>query len=202
LIDLVIVLVIRLFCGANALFSCNIDDERPRLYYANHSSLFDFLVIWAALPASQRKITRAAAARDYWTKNPLRYFLAVKVFKATLIERRHPTQENNPLADMLEVLDANRSLIIFPEGTRGTGEGIGQFQSGIYHLCRERPQVEAVPVYLENLNRILPKGELLPLPLLCRVVFGEPLHLAPSETRQAFLERARQAVLTLGLPQE
>jgi 1-acyl-sn-glycerol-3-phosphate acyltransferase len=199
LIDTIIVVLIRLFCGASALFRCAIDDERPRLYFANHTSLFDFLVIWAALPAGQRKITRAAAARDYWTANPLRYFLAVKVFKATLIERRHPTQENNPLADMVEVLDANRSLIIFPEGTRGSGEGIGPFQPGIFHLCRERPRIEAIPVYLENLNRILPKGELLPLPLLCRVVFGEPISLAPSETRQAFLERARQAVLTLGL---
>lgn len=197
MIDAIIVVFVRLFCGANALFNCDLDDDQPRIYFANHSSLFDFLVIWAALPARQRKMTRPAAARDYWTANPLRYFLAVKLFKATLIERRHPSQENNPLVDMELVLDGGGSLIIFPEGTRGTGDEIGRFQAGIYHLCRGRPNVEAVPIYLENLNRILPKGEILPLPLLGRVVFGDPISLQNSESRQQFLDRARASVLTL-----
>lgn len=198
MIDAIILILVRLFCGANATFLCDVDDEHPRVYFANHSSLFDFLVIWAALPPKQRKMTRPAAARDYWAANPIRYFFAVKLFKATLIERRHPTQENNPLEDMLAVLDSGRSLIIFPEGTRATGDAVGAFQSGIFHLCRDRPEIEAIPVHLENLNRILPKGEILPLPLLGRAVFGLPICLQPSESRQHFLERARESVLALG----
>lgn len=197
MIDAIIVFFVRLFCGATARFLWDVDDEKPRIYFANHSSLFDFLVIWTALPHRQREMTRPAAARDYWAANPVRYFFAVRVFKATLIERRHPTQENNPLEDMLEVIDRGRSLIIFPEGTRGSGPEAGQFQAGIYHLVRSRPDIEAVPVYLENLNRILPKGEILPLPLLGRVVFGRPITLAADENRGQFLERARLSVLAL-----
>ncbi len=197
MIDAIIVMLIRLFCGANATFLHPVDDDRPRVYFANHSSLFDFLVIWAALPARQRQMTRPAAARDYWSANPLRYFFAVKLFKATLIERRHPTQEHNPIADMFQVLDQGKSLIIFPEGTRETGDEVGRFQAGIFHLCRDRPGVESIPVYLDNLNRILPKGEALPLPLLGRVVFGQPVCLDSGEPREKFLHRARDAVLAL-----
>lgn len=197
MIDAIILILVRIFCGLNAFFETDLDDEQPRIYFANHSSLFDFLVIWAALPARQRKLTRPAAARDYWTANPIRYFLAVKLFKATLIERRHPTQEENPMVGMLEVLDQGRSLVIFPEGTRGTGDEMAEFQAGIYHLCRARPEIEAIPVHLENLNRILPKGEILPLPLLGRVTFGKPITYREHESRHDFLERARDSILDL-----
>ena len=195
--DMVLVFLVRLFCGTTSRFLCNVDDSKPRVYFANHSSLLDFLVIWAVLPPAQRAITRPAAARDYWAANPIRRFFAVTVFKATLIERRHPSQEHNPLQDMLQVLDEGRSLIIFPEGTRGSGEEMGKFQSGLFHVCRERPAVEAIPIYLDNLSRILPKGEVFPLPLLSRVVFGPPISLQPGESRDQFLGRAQLAVAGL-----
>ena len=197
MIDLLVLVMIRLFCGPHVTFVSDLNDSKPRILFANHNSLFDFLVIWASLPTRQREITRPAAARDYWTANPWRYFLAVHLFKAVLIERRHPTQDNNPLDDMLAVLDRERSLIIFPEGTRATGEGIGPFQAGLYHLCRARPHIEAVPIYLANLNRILPKGEFLPLPILSRVTFGVPLRLEDGESRGDFLVRAQLAVAKL-----
>ena len=98
---------------------------------------------------------------------------------------------------MVQSLDNRHSLILFPEGTRGAGEDLAPFRSGLYHLCRTRPEIEVIPVYLENLNRILPKGRLLPVPMLSRITFGAPLHLQPAEEKDAFLERARQAVRAL-----
>lgn len=89
------------------------------------------------------------------------------------------------------------SLIVFPEGTRGSGEQIGPFKSGLYHLCRARPGLEALPVYLDNMNRILPKGESLPVPMLSRVIFGRPITLGPQEGKEPFLARARAAVVAL-----
>jgi 1-acyl-sn-glycerol-3-phosphate acyltransferase len=197
MIDALVVLLVRLFCGPHVTYLHRLDDSRSRIYFANHNSHFDFLVAWASLPVSQRTVTRPVAARDYWAGNPLRYFLAVRLFRAVLIERRHPTQENNPLDDMVEALEQRRSLIIFPEGTRNLTEDLRAFQPGLYHLCRACPDVEAIPVFLANLNRVLPKGEFLPLPILSRVTFGEPVRLESDETRSQFLERARAAVLTL-----
>jgi 1-acyl-sn-glycerol-3-phosphate acyltransferase len=99
---------------------------------------------------------------------------------------------------MLGALDAGQSLIFFPEGTRNMGEApLLRFRSGLYNLAAARPDVELVPCWIENMSRVLPKGALLPVPLLCRVVFGAPMALEAGEDRKAFLERARQALLAL-----
>ena len=97
---------------------------------------------------------------------------------------------------MTDALDAGASLILFPEGTRNmTEERLLPFKSGLYHLAMARPQVELVPVWLENLNRMMPKGEIFPVPLLCTVTFGAPLTISAQEDKSAFLERARAALL-------
>jgi 1-acyl-sn-glycerol-3-phosphate acyltransferase len=146
-----------------------------------------------------REKTRPVAAKDYWTVNALRRWLANDVFRALLIERRKVTSENNPLREMLAVLDAGDSLIIFPEGGRFPGPEPQKFKGGLFHLAKDRPQVQFVPVYLENLNRILPKGEILPVPLLGSITVGSPIQLESGETKADFLDRARNAVWSLRL---
>ena len=156
-------------------------------------------VLWAALPPSIREKTRPVAAKDYWTVNALRRWFANDVFRALLIERTKVTAENNPLRKMLAVLDAGDSLIIFPEGGRFPGPEPQKFKAGLFHLAKDRPQVQFVPVYSENLNRILPKGEFFPLPLLGSITVGSPIRLEPGETKADFLDRARIAVWSLRL---
>lgn len=171
----------------------------PGVYFANHSSHLDFAVIWSALPATHRATTRPVAGRDYWEKSALRRFIARDFFNAVLIERQRVTAATNPLEPMLAALDAGASLIVFPEGTRGSGE-IQPFKPGLFHIARARPVIPLVPTYLENLNRILPKGEFLPVPVLGSIRLGPALTLAPSETKPDFLARARSAVQALQHP--
>lgn len=187
----------RAICGARARWLGCEPAERPRIYFANHTSHLDAVVLWATLPRMLRARPRPVAARDYWTANRVRLWLAEKVFHALLIERRKVTTQENPLRDMLAALDAGDSLILFPEGTRSTNLEPQTFKSGLFHLAKQRPQVELVPVYLENLNRILPKGEMLPVPLLGSVTIGSPVRLEQGETKESFLERARQSVCNL-----
>jgi len=174
-----------------------------RVYIANHSSHFDFIVLWSYLPPRLRRLTRPVAARDYWERDAVRRYLATRVFNALLIDRVATPGAaaaglgRQAVDQMVQSLDNRHSLILFPEGTRGAGEDLAPFRSGLYHLCRTRPEIEVIPVYLENLNRILPKGHLLPVPMLSRITFGAPLHLQPAEEKDAFLERARQAVRAL-----
>lgn len=177
--------------------------EGQRIYVANHSSHLDFIVLWSYLPPKLRRLARPVAARDYWERGPIRRYLASHVFNAVLIERKAasgtaPGQAGRQaVQQMIDALGEHHSLILFPEGTRGAGEDLAPFRSGLFYLCQARPAAEVVPVYLDNLNRILPKGHLLPVPMLSRITFGPPLRVQPDEPKDAFLERARQAVRAL-----
>jgi len=192
-----LVLVAKLISGANVRWVGCVPDVRQRIYFANHTSNLDAVVIWASLPSPVRALARPVAARDYWIKDPLRRHLANHVLNAVLIERKQPTAHDNPLADMLAALGDRHSLIIFPEGGRQTNGEMAPFKGGLFHLAKDRPDVELVPVLIENLNRILPKGEFLPVPLLGSVSFGAPMKLEAGEGKSPFLERAQAAVKAL-----
>jgi 1-acyl-sn-glycerol-3-phosphate acyltransferase len=170
---------------------------KQRIFFANHTSNLDTLIVWAALPKRVRKVTRPVAGQDYWLASSLRRHLAVSVFNAVLIERRKVTAENNPLHLLLEALQNGSSLILFPEGGRHEGPEPGAFKSGLYHVARKRRDIEMVPVFIDNANRILPKGEILPVPLLSSITFGAPIRLNDAESKPAFLDRARNAVSSL-----
>ncbi|HEV7673166.1 MAG TPA: lysophospholipid acyltransferase family protein [Candidatus Angelobacter sp.] len=176
---------------------------RQRVYFANHTSHLDFVVLWSVLPRKLRSMTRPVAAKDYWNSG-LRKRIAHNAFHAVLIERGRKTLEGdraaaarNTLEQLLQALEEGNSLIVFPEGTRGDGLEVGPFKSGIYHVWARRPDVQFVPVYLSNLNRILPKGEFLPVPVISRVVFGPGLKLEKDETKESFLRKAHEAVCAL-----
>lgn len=167
----------------------------PAVYFANHASHMDFVVVWAALPGEVRELTHPAAAEDYWTASALRRWIACGVFRAILIPRRDVSRSNHPVDRLGVALEAGESVIIFPEGGRGETEEPGHFKSGLYHLAKRYPDVPLVPVHLENLSRILPKGTKLPVPLIARARFLAPIRIEPGETKPAFLARARRSLV-------
>ncbi|SDH25298.1 1-acyl-sn-glycerol-3-phosphate acyltransferases [Pseudomonas flavescens] len=191
----------RLLTGARALWLGSTAQAVQRIYYANHSSHGDFVLLWASLPAELRKRTRPVAGSDYWMKGTLRSFLIQRVFNGVLVDRQRSDPNANPLQSMLDALAAGDSLIVFPEGTRNLEDGLLPFKAGLYHLAKARPDVEVIPVWIANLNRVMPKGRALPLPLLCTLNFGAPLGMGEEEGKDAFLERARDALLALA-PEE
>lgn len=188
----------RLITGARALWLGCSPIPVQRLYFANHSSHGDFVLLWASLPQPLRRRTRPVAGADYWAKPGIRDFLIRRVFNGVLIQRQRDEGQGHPLQPVLDAVAQGDSLIFFPEGTRNlSDEPLLPLRSGLYHLAAAHPQVELVPVWIANLNRVMPKGRALPLPLLCTLSFGEPLHLQADESKQAFLERAGQALLNL-----
>ena len=189
--------IARVLAGGNVRRVGFTPDERQRIYFANHASHLDFVLVWAALPPPLRDVTRPVAAKDYWDKPGFRRYLGVKVFNAVLVDRNPTEGSPNPIDILLEGLGEKHSLIIFPEGTRGDGSEIAQFKSGLYRLGKARPDVELIPAYINNLNRVLPKGEFVPVPMLASVSFGEPMQVGDGEEKQAFLDRARNAILEL-----
>lgn len=187
----------RLISGASVRWIDSQPDTCQRVYFANHTSHLDALVLWSALPPHVRALTHPVAAKDYWTKGWVRRYLANNVFHALLIDRKDIKVHQSPVDLMLREIGDTRSLIVFPEGHRGTEGEIGEFKSGLYYLCKKRPELEAVPVHIDNVNRVLPRGEFLPVPLLSCITFGPPIWLEYKEPKMDFLNRARAAVRRL-----
>ncbi len=97
-------------------------DTCQRVYFANHTSHLDAIVIWSSLPAAVRALTRPVAAKDYWEKGVVRRYLATEVFDALLIDRKQIKVHQSPVDLMLKAIGDTHSVIIFPEGaeTRAT----------------------------------------------------------------------------------
>jgi 1-acyl-sn-glycerol-3-phosphate acyltransferase len=187
----------RAVTGVRGNWQGALPDPRPRIYFANHRSHGDFVLIWTVLPRALRRLTRPVAAADYWAGG-VRGFFGRSVFNAVLVDRQAVTRDSDPILPLLTALDAGSSLIFFPEGTRNTSEApLLAFKSGIYRLAQQRPEVELIPVWIDNLNRVMPKGEFVPVPLLCTVTFGAPVAPEPGETSRAFRERSRAALFAL-----
>jgi len=198
-----IVVFARAVTAVRAIWPESGPPQGQSIYFANHSSHGDFILVWAVLPPWMRARTRPVAAAEYWLKSKLNRFIGCDVFHAVLIERDREKRTHDPIEVMAGALDEGSSLILFPEGTRNeTGARLLPFKSGLYNLATARPQIDLVPVWIDNLNRVMPKGEIVPIPLICTVTFGEALHLGAGETREAFTARAESALLALPPKQE
>jgi len=191
----------RAVSGATVHWTQPLEGVRQRVYFGNHGSHLDFILIWASIPPHLRASTRPIAGADYWGGGPLRRYVACNVFQAILVERSAgpttPERATQAIERIAEAMGDANSIIVFPEGTRSLNGELLPFKSGLYHLCRMKPHLELVPVYLANLSRILPKGELVPVPLRGRVVFGAPIRFDANEAKDAFLTRARNALVSL-----
>ena len=188
--------LVRLLTGAQARWHGCPPKAEQRIYFANHQSHADLVLIWAALPQELRSITRPIAARDYWTTSRIKRWITSAVFNAVYVDRERKGDED-PLQPLIDALSSGDSLILFPEGTRGFAEDPQPFKSGLYNLARRFPDVVLVPAWIHNVQRVMPKGEVVPVPVLCSVTFGEPVRLEDGEERTEFLARARQAVMAL-----
>ncbi len=191
---LLLALLARLITGAQGHWKGAPPKAEQRIYFANHQSHFDWVLIWAALPGDLRAITRPIAARDYWTSSPLKHWITREIFNAVYVSRERSADED-PLEPLLEALRNGDSLVIFPEGTRGHQGEPAAFKAGLYHLAQAFPEVPLIPAWIDNVQRVMPKGEVVPVPILCSVTFGAPLTLQPGEDKRIFLDRARAAVL-------
>jgi 1-acyl-sn-glycerol-3-phosphate acyltransferase len=188
--------IARLITGTQGHWKGCPPKAEQRIYFANHQSHLDWVLIWAALPSELRAATRPIAARDYWTSSPFKQWLTTAVFNAVYVSRAR-TDDQDPLEPLVQALENGDSLVIFPEGTRSNKGEPQAFKSGLFHLAQQFPGVQLIPTWIDNVQRVMPKGEVVPVPILCTVTFGTPMQLLPGEDKRDFLTRARDAVLSV-----
>ena len=90
---LALAFVARLITGAQGHWHGTPPKAEQRIYFANHQSHFDWVLIWAALPHDLRAVTRPIAARDYWTATPLKHWITREIFNAVYVSRERTRRE-------------------------------------------------------------------------------------------------------------
>lgn len=196
LVSWLLLFFVRLLTGTQGRWYGCPPKAQQRIYYANHQSHADIVLIWGALPKNLQRVTRAIAAKDYWTSSPFKQWLTTNVFNAVYVDRAR-VGDQDPLEPLIEALQLGDSIIIFPEGTRGFDDEPQAFKAGLYNLAKQFPSVEVIPVWINNVQRVMPKGEVLPVPILCSVTFGSSCQLLENESRADYLIRARSELIQL-----
>ena len=163
-----------LFIGLRVRGREHLAQTEPFILIANHSSHLDTISLLSLFPLNRLRRVRPVAAADYFERNAFVSLLTRTLFNILPIARKNITSENNPLRRMRDAIEAGDSIIIFPEGTRGSGSEMGEFRSGVAHLIDKMPGVPVVPAYLVNMGRSLPKGEFIPVPFFCEIRIGAP----------------------------
>ena len=165
---------LTLFIGLRVRGRENLPSTGQFILIANHSSHLDTVSILSLFSLKKLRTIRPVAAADYFQRNKFISVLSRTFFNILPIPRKKITAENNPVTRMREAISAGDSILIFPEGTRGSGDEMGPFRSGIAHLIEKNPDIPVVPTYLVNMGRSLPKGEFIPVPFFCEIRIGRP----------------------------
>lgn len=203
MIDIIVGLA-KILTGAQAVWKGSLPDSKQRIYFANHTSNLDTIIIWSSLPFELRKTTRPVAAKDYWNQPGIKQHIATKELNVVFVERNKEKRTGDPLDPLREALIQGNSLIVFPEGQRNKESVPGDFKSGIFRLHQEFPDVELIPVYLENVAKTFPRGAFFPLPIICKARFGAAFkieqdnpYMQNDEKKTIFLKEARLKVIDL-----
>jgi 1-acyl-sn-glycerol-3-phosphate acyltransferase len=173
--------------------------EAACVVVANHNSHLDAALLMSLFPLRRLKDIHPAAAADYFGKNWLRRTMAMALMNGIPIER-HPVAGQDPLAPMIRALDAGKSLIFFPEGSRGEPGVVAPFRPGVGRIVQQRPDVPVVPVWLAGPERIWPRGETVPVPVAIDVQIGKPRTYPPELDAREIAQAVREDVLQLAPP--
>ena len=168
--------------------------ERPVIFAANHSSHADTSLILHALTDRARDRTVVAAAADYWFKRPLLGNI-VSLFLNTFPFSRTGGAQGQ-LHSSSQLLKSGWNLVLFPEGSRSPDGRIQEFKPGVGHLANETG-TPVVPVHIRGAQKIMPKGQKLPLPAPARVRIGKPMAPKTKEGSREFTARVERAVRDL-----
>jgi len=185
----------RVFTGADIVGRERLPLKGPAILVANHASHVDTLLLLTIYPSKALDRVRPAAASDYFLKGRLMSWFSTRILNIVPVARDRVASGEDVLAPARQALAAGDILLVFPEGTRGDGEDLSRLKSGVARLAQAFPEAPVVPVWLQGAGRVLPKGAVVPVPMNCTVLVGEPIRWGGERT--AFMNALRDALEAL-----
>ena len=173
--------------GLNVRRREQLPTKGPAVLVANHNSHLDAVTLMTLFPLRMLPELRPVAAQDYFFRNPLLKWFALNIMGILPLDRKVQSKRRHPLAGIHEALDQGDIVIVFPEGSRGAPEQLGDFKAGIAHIAKKNPEVPVIPIFMHGLGKALPKGEALLVPFFLDVFVGEPIDW--NDDKEAFMEQ-------------
>ena len=188
---------LKFFIGLKYVNQKTLKNKKQFILIANHNSHMDTMAIMSAIPSRYIHKVHPIAARDFFGGSLFKKILMRYLVNATLIQRDRDDPNNDPIDSMDKMLKKSRSLILFPEGSRGVPGVIAKFKKGLGYLIQRNPEINVIPVYLDNVYKTLPRGKNLILPYNCSIKFGDPIKFKSMEMDDILLssEKAMQKLM-------
>jgi 1-acyl-sn-glycerol-3-phosphate acyltransferase len=188
---------LKIFIGLKYVNEKTLKNKKQFILIANHNSHMDTMAIMSAIPSRYIHKVHPIAARDFFGGSLFKKILMRYLVNATLIQRDREDPENDPIDSMDKMLKKSRSLILFPEGSRGVPGVMTKFKKGLGYLIQRNPEINVIPVYLDNVYKTLPRGKNLILPYNCSIKFGDPIQFKSMEMEDILLssEKAMQNLM-------
>ena len=188
---------LKIFIGLKYVNEKTLKNKKQFILIANHNSHMDTMAIMSAIPSRYIHKVHPIAARDFFGGSLFKKILMRYLVNATLIQRDRDDPNNDPIDSMDKMLKKSRSLILFPEGSRGVPGVMAKFKKGLGYLIQRNPEINVIPVYLDNVYKTLPRGKNLILPYNCSIKFGDPIKFKSMEMDDILLssEKAMQKLM-------
>jgi 1-acyl-sn-glycerol-3-phosphate acyltransferase len=188
---------LKIFIGLKYVNEKTLKNKKQFILIANHNSHMDTMAIMSAIPSRYIHKVHPIAARDFFGGSLFKKILMRYLVNATLIQRDRDDPNNDPIDSMDKMLKKSRSLILFPEGSRGIPGVMAKFKKGLGYLIQRNPEINVIPVYLDNVYKTLPRGKNLILPYNCSIKFGDPIKFKSMEMDEILLssEKAMQKLM-------
>jgi len=192
---IIVRIVVMIVLGLNVRHSEKLPTKGPAIIVANHNSHLDTMVLMSLLPLRLLPDIQPVAAMDYFLRNPLLAWFALKIIGILPLKRKPDYRGEDILSPVYNALQDERILIFFPEGSRGQPEKLSSFKSGLAKIAQQHPDIPVVPIMLHGLGKSLPKGEALLVPFFCDVFVGDAFKWTGSRT--SFMKQLEQRMASL-----
>ncbi|MES0266645.1 lysophospholipid acyltransferase family protein [Citrobacter sedlakii] len=185
--------VIWLWLGLRVRHRERLPTHGPAIIVANHNSHMDVFALLSLFSLRRQGQVHPVAAADYFLRNKWMAWFALNILNIIPVMRKGG--DANPLARCEQALREGKTLILFPEGTRGEPGKLAPLKSGLWHLSQRFPEVPIIPVWLTGTERVMGKGNRIPLPLFIDVTIGGAMYADPD--KRAFMDNLRAQLLAL-----